>query len=96
MLGQDGAVVFLCHGSGPIHAFCVQPIKSTLPIIPYTERHGKYIQDLYQNRTLVVKWTIITPSSKSNQHHNTINPSSLHSPSLPLNSLPPLLSPSSK
>ena len=64
MLGQDGVVAFLQHGSGLIkaHTCCVQPVKSTLPIIPENEKHKNIdqvqeakIQDLYQNRTVIVK-----------------------------------------
>ena len=45
VLGQDGAVVFLQHGSRLIkaHARCVQPVKSTFPIIPGNEKGNKYI-----------------------------------------------------
>ena len=81
LLGQDGAVAFLQHGSGLIkaHACRVQPVKSTLPIIPENEEHDKNIdqvqeakiQDLYEDRTVIMKLKIITYQ----KHHlaNQIN-----------------------
>ena len=70
VLGQDGAAVFLRRGSQFIkaHACRVQSVKSTLPIISENEKCYKNIDQVQEdknlrsilNRTVVVKWTIIT------------------------------------
>ena len=77
MLGQDGPITFLRHGSRLIkaHVYRVQPVKSTLPIIPKNEKRDKNIdqvpkekiQDLHQNRIVIVNGQIITPSNTIKQ-----------------------------
>ena len=52
MLGQDGAVAFLQHGSGLIkaHACRVQPVKSTLPIISENQKCNKNINQVQEDK----------------------------------------------
>ena len=110
VLGQDGTVVFLWHESRFIkaHACCVQPVKSTLHIIPENENQNKNIDQVQEDKNSrsisesdsdseMDNNISKTPSSKSDQHNdNTTNPFSLYSPSLPSTLLPPPPSPSSK
>ena len=100
MLGQDGAVVFLPHGSQFIeaHACRAQPLKSTLHMIPQNEKQDKNIDQVQKDKSsrsdsdseMDNNNISKTPSNKSNQYHDkTTNSSSLHSSSLPSTSLPP-------
>ena len=86
VLAQDGAVVFLRHGSRLIkaHACCVKPAKSTLPIIPENEKCVKNIDQVQEDKNFRSisesdSDTEIDNNNKSNQHHdNTTKISSLH------------------
>ena len=52
MLGQDGAVVFLRHGSRFIKARAcrVQPVKSTFLIIPENEKCNKNVNQVQDDK----------------------------------------------
>ena len=57
VLGQDGAVVFFRHGSQFIkaHACRVQPVKSTIPIIPENGKLTKYIHTRGQKFKIYIR-----------------------------------------